>query len=400
MGIKSLNKFLRNNCPQIFEEIHISEYSFKKVAIDISLYLCKYKTICGDDWLSSFIGLVSCLRRNEVHCVFIYDTGAPPEKALERKERAEQRRKLEEKVYKYEEALEKYHLTSEVDPVLVELYKKRKGKLPSKRLLRGTEETVNIPFLEDVIKKMRGQILNISPKDFELTKKLFDVLNVPYFQAPLEAETTCADLCKRGLVDAVLSEDTDVMAYASPIFLSKINTYNDTCVRINYSKLLQALELSSAEFLDLCIMCGTDYNKNIFRVGPEKAYKHIQTYSSIEEIGKNTKLDISILNHIRGRELFREYEQKKIKIPYCGTPKLNMLSEFVLKHNVRISMSSLKKDFIHSVAIVFKEDEQVKYKETKNSIEISCSKTVTVLLEKGKDQDMNQEECNENNKDE
>ena len=52
----------------------------KKIAIDISLYMCKYKAIYGDNWLYAFLKLISSLRKNEIHCVFIYDNGAPPEK--------------------------------------------------------------------------------------------------------------------------------------------------------------------------------------------------------------------------------------------------------------------------------------------------------------------------------
>ena len=359
MGINNLNKFLRNNCPQIYEEIHISQYSFKKVAIDISLYLCKFKTICGDRWLSAFINLIACLRKNEVHCVFIYDTGAPPEKDAERKERAQQRAKLEEKVYKLEEALEKFHLTGEVDAMLTELYKKRTKDIgPPRLLMKKSYEGIDMEFVQSAVQKMRGQILHISPDDFKKTKNLFDILNVPYFDAPLEAETTCSDLCKRGLVDAVLSEDTDVLAYGTPIFLSKINTSDGTCIQINYPKMLEALELSSDSFLDLCILCGCDYNKNIFRVGPEKAYKYIQKYSSIEDIAVNTSLDISILNHVRGRQLFREYEKVDYKIKYCGTPDFKKLEEFVFKNNINCSVEGLKKSFVHQTTIVFEDDDQ------------------------------------------
>lgn len=355
MGIKNLNKFLRNNCPEIYEEIHISEYSFKKVAIDISLYLCKFKTICGDRWLSAFINLIACLRKNEVHCVFIYDTGAPPEKEAERKERAAQRAKLEEKVYKLEEAMEKFHLSGEIDQILIDLYKRRTKKSGPPRLMKRKIDEIDMGFVEGAVTKMRGQILDIKPEDFQKTKELFDILKVPYFNAPLEAETTCADLCKRGLVDSVLSEDTDVMAYAAPVFLSKINTTNGTCTRIKYPDILEQLELKSEEFLDLCIMCGCDYNKNIFRVGPEKAYKYIQKYSSIEGVAANTKLDVSILNHVRGRELFRDYEKVAYKIKYCGIPDFQKLEEFIFKNNIRCSVEGLKKSFVHQTTIVFEE---------------------------------------------
>jgi len=159
----------------------------------------------------------------------------------------------------------------------------------------------------------------------------------------------------------VLSEDTDVLAYASPVFLSKINTYDGTCTRIKYPNLLEKLSLEDNQFLDLCIMCGTDYNKNIFRVGPEKAYKYIQTHTDIDGIGENTTLDISILNHVRGRELFREYEQKDIKIPFCGSPDFEKLTYFVFKKNLNISIEGLKKCFIHSTTIIFEESDEEQY---------------------------------------
>ena len=91
MGIKNLNKFMRDICPSVFVPIHLSEWAYKQVAIDISLYLHKFKAVCGDGWLTAFINLIVSLRRNEIHCVFIYDNGYPPEKKEERKERQRQR---------------------------------------------------------------------------------------------------------------------------------------------------------------------------------------------------------------------------------------------------------------------------------------------------------------------
>ncbi len=355
MGVHNLNKFLRNNSPDIFVNVHISEYAFKKVAIDISLYLCKFKSICGNRWLAAFINLVACLRKNEIHCVFIYDSGAPPEKQAERKERAAAREKMEARVYALEEALEKYHMTNEVDQILIDLCNKSKDLTPQ-RLLGKTKSTIDMNWVEARVAKMRSYILDISAEDFALTKQLFTILEVPYFDAPLEAETMCSDLCKRGLVDAVISEDTDVLAYGAPVFLTKLDTTTGVCVRINHTHVLESLGLNHQEFLDLCIMCGTDYNKNIFRVGPEKSYKYIKEHRTIENIAENVGMDVSILCHVRGRELFTEYEQADVTIPYCGTPDFQGLQEFVFRNNIGIDIEGLRSAFIHNV-IVFEEDE-------------------------------------------
>ena len=205
---------------------------------------------------------------------------------------------------------------------------------------------------------MRSYILDISSEDFEITKKLFTVLGVPWYHAPLEAETMCSDLCKKGLVDAVLSEDTDVLAYGAPIFLSKIDITNDTCVRINYNNMINTLQISSDSFLDLCIMCGTDYNKNIYKVGPEKAYKYIQKYSTIEEIENKENINIEILNHVRVREIFKNYDTANLdKIPYCVRPDFSVLTQFLFDNNIYINIENMKKSFINDI-IIFEDNSE------------------------------------------
>ena len=354
MGINGLNKFLKNHCHEIYEEIHISEYAFKKIAIDFSLYLCKFKTSCGENWLGAFINFVACLRRNEIHCAFIYDSGYEPEKEPERQRRALEREKNERRVFLLEESLEEYHRTGIIGENLKELYKRRKKVNKPKRLLKPeAEDRVDIRWVEDKVKKMRSYILNITPRDFELTRKLFDILDVPWYKAPLEAETMCSDLCKRGLVDAVLSDDTDVLAYGSPVNLNKLNINSDTCIRVKYDDALKGLELENDQFLDLCIMCGTDYNTNIFRVGPEKSYQYIKKFGTIDGITDNTSVDVKVLNHIRGREIFKEYKKHEIeKVPYCGKPDFEKLKEFVFKHNVRIDIDGLKSSFCPNIVII------------------------------------------------
>jgi len=352
MGIHNLNKFLRTKCPRVFKNIHISEFAYKKVAIDITLFLCKFKAVCGEKWVSAFINLVSSLRRNEIHCVFIFDNGAPIEKTTEKEERRKQQENVKKRVFDLEIALENFKNTNQIDPILIELHSKlTPSEKPPRRLLGGNNNnSIDMNAVENKIKKMKNYILNICEEDFILARKLFDILNVPYYSAPLEAECACADLCKRGLVDAVLTEDTDVLAYGSPIFLSKIDTSNDTCVQIVYSEVLDALNITSSEFLDLCIMFGCDYNKNINKVGIETAYKYILAYKTIDEIEKKKNLDVSVLNHKRTRELFTKYEKIKIEsIPFCGSPNFDNLQKLISDYKLYgLNFSKIKSHFVDS----------------------------------------------------
>jgi 5'-3' exonuclease len=354
MGIKNLSKYLRDKSPEVFKTIHISEYALKKVAIDTSLYMYHFKAICGDAWLGAFFRLVALLRENHVHCVFVYDNGCPPEKEAERKERQDARNKLEEKVFNLEQAIDDYHNLGEISSLLTEFQTSK--KLDPPRLLKQNSG-INIKAIEYAVQKLKKQIFTITPKDFADTRELFDILQVPYIIAPLEAETTCSDLCIQGKVDAVLTEDTDVLAYGTPVFLTKINTGDGTCVQIKYEDVLGSFEYSAEQFLDFCIMCGTDYNKNIFKVGPVKAYSLIKEHKSIEDIKENTVYDVSILNHVRVRELFRDYKKWEDKVGFCGAPDFEKLQLFLTKKNLRTNLESLYKSFTNSNIVIVEDDE-------------------------------------------
>ena len=354
MGIKNLTKFLRETTPDVFEPIHLSEYAYKKVAIDTSLYMCLYKASNEDRWLSAFIRLIECLRYNNIHCVFIFDTKAPPEKELERKNRSDSKGKQQERIFIIENALERFHSTSEIDPVLFEFQKKRKLELKS---IMKQRNTINIKGIQACLDKMKKQNFSVSEKDFMQVKELFNILDVPYFQAPMEAETTCSDLCRKGLVDAVLTRDSDVLAYACPIFLTDLSTDTGICYRLQYDKILEALDVTTDQFLDFCILCGTDYNSNIFKLGPKKAFALIKTYGTIENIEENTSHDISVLKHVRVRELFKNYEQVNYYIPYCGKPDFRKLNVFLVKNNITISHERLEKSF-SEVELTFEKEEE------------------------------------------
>lgn len=356
MGIKSLSKFIRGKCPEVYKEVHLSQFQFQKSAVDISLYIFKYYTIFGPDaWISAFLNLIACLRRNNIHACFIYDTKAPEEKSDERKMRKEKRDKLDARIEELIAALEKAKMTNEIDPVLLSLVK-REESLKRQSLLRpGSEhKKVSLDEIEFEVERIKKQSVKINQSDFELTKKVFSILGVPFFQAPGEAETTCADLCKQGQVDFVISEDTDVLAYGAPILFTKINTSTDTCICVRYEDVLNGLSLTSNEFLDFCIMCGTDYNTNIAKVGPETAFKLIKKYSSIEAIEK-AGYDVTNLKFVRVRELFTEYERFNESIPYCKPADFNSLAEFMFVNGIRYNIEKLKRD-LAPPELVFQEE--------------------------------------------
>jgi 5'-3' exonuclease len=353
MGIKGLNQLLRNRCPTVFEKIHITEYAYQKIAVDTSLYMYKFKASVGDRWLLAFLKFVGCLRKHEIHCVFLYDSGCVKEKLGERAVRAAARAKIEEKVREYEDALVDFDTTGEVAGCLEELHAKAVKGTRRPRFLGTTSSVPNVGVDMDLVRReverKQKTLVKISSEDFALTKELFDILRVPWYDAPLEAETICADMCKQGLVAGVLSEDTDVLAYGSPVLISTLDSASGVCTRVCHGQILQELELTVDSFLDLCIMSGTDYNKNIPQIGPERACNLIQKYGDIDAIRENTAMDVDVLNHARGRDIFKNYERMNGAVPYCGQPDWEALKEFVSEHDLAMDVDTLHDSFVHAV---------------------------------------------------
>lgn len=353
MGIQNLSKFLKEQCPEIYKDIHISEFCYKKIAIDTSLYMYVFKAKYQDEWLNSFLRLVECLRKNEIHCVFVYDGKAPPEKNNEKEERKRDKEKLIERIAQLELDLKAFVK----DGTITDLLRDSEAKIIKNKSIL-LQDTINVLAIEEKIKKMKSYNFSISKEDFELTKKLFKLLDVAYIQAPFEAETLCADLCKQGLIDAVLSKDTDLLAYAAPIFLTNLDSSNGTCQRIDFDSVLEALGMTNDEFLDFCIMCGTDYNKNIPRIGYKTAFKLIKQYSSIENLQKQG-IDVSVLNYDNVKRLFTKYERYSGEsIPYCGVPNWEELSQFLEENRIYYSFDRMKRNFTEHVLMYESDGEE------------------------------------------
>jgi len=345
MGIKNLHKILRKHCEDIYIETHLSSYAFKKIAIDISLYMFKYKTIFRERWLDAFINLVACLRKNEIHCVFVYDNGSPVEKQVEKDERIKTREKTRDRMKTIENDIKRFHSTGDISECIQDIYDKSSNDIKVQRLLSNKVVLFDVSVVERKLEKMKQQDVHITKYDFELTKELFEIIGVPWILADGEAEMTCSHMCLSGIVDGVLSEDTDVLAYNTPLFLTKINTSNETCVEIKIENILESLEMTYDTFRDLCIMCGTDYNKNIPKVGPHTSFKLLTEHKTIENIKENTKYDVSILNHNRSRELFTLSKDYCKNIPYCSPPKWNELKRFLFTNNCRTDVNHLETCF-------------------------------------------------------
>jgi flap endonuclease-1 len=348
MGIKNLHRILEKYASDCYKERDLSYFAFKKVAIDVSLYLYKFKAIYGHKWIECFLSMVVSLRKNDVHCIFIYDGKAPTEKIEEQYRRRESRAKMSDKISELENEIKIYEQTGEVGKMMEEISKKE-GVVS---LFRKVVPTVNIGVVKTKLESMKSMMISILPEDIKLTQDLFDVLHIPYLTAPAEAECYASLLCINGNVDCVMSEDTDVLAYGTPCFLTKLDTRSNKVVEITYSTILEETEMTKETFTDLCIMCSCDYNSNLPMIGHEKSYQLLKAYGDIEHVIEYlqsikplqyTDSACEILKYKRCREMFSSYPVT-CDISYCGIPDFNEVELFLFQHSIYYSMALLRKN--------------------------------------------------------
>lgn len=331
MGIKNLKKWLREKYPEVIEEKSLYEFSNKKIAIDVSSFIYKYKLIYDTDWLRPFLIFLQLFKKCKIHGIIVFDGKAPPEKEIEQLKRREQRDKSMCNILKIQSDLEIYIKSQVISIELKEYYNKLKSNGDSEnisRLLRSkynntNNEKIDVEIVRKNIEKKILQATGISRQDTIDLKELLTILGIPYMEAQNEAESLACYLFKQKQVCAVLTEDTDVLAYGST-FACDIDHSKKTCNVIDLNKVLETTKFTYENFLDFCIMCKCDYNENVRGLGTAKLYNLFKNHITIEEIMKcNLHHDYSVLKLERCRELFLTFGNLNINsdfnVPYWNS---------------------------------------------------------------------------------
>jgi 5'-3' exonuclease len=309
MGVKNLMNFLRKRIPQVFYEIPIDAFYAQRIAIDTSVFLYKY--ICLDNglrgnWIDYFIQLIQFFKRHNIHPVFVFDGKPPNEKLATKEKRNDQRKKLQLKIERIETILDDLENSVDIKEI---------SELLGKDIDTIQSFTKNIirTHLETVLYKLKSQCIYVTSKHVMTLKRLLSACGVHWIQAPDEAERFCAFLAISNKVSAVLSVDSDVLVYGTPIFIHHLDIEAETVKVVCYQDILQELQFTHEQFVDFSIMCGTDYNTNIAKIGPMKSFELIDTYICIERIPLNT----DILCYKKGRALFQTQDLKSIYSSLC-----------------------------------------------------------------------------------
>jgi flap endonuclease-1 len=127
-------------------------------------------------------------------------------------------------------------------------------------------------------------------------RRLILAMGLPVIQAPSEGEAQAAYMAAKGDVDYAGSQDYDSLLFGAPLVVRNLaitgkrklprkNIYVDVEPEvINLEQGLANLGITQKQLVEIGIMCGTDFNSGLERVGPKTALRLIREKGDLESV--------------------------------------------------------------------------------------------------------------------
>ncbi|XP_027540104.1 exonuclease 1 isoform X2 [Neopelma chrysocephalum] len=267
MGIQGLLQFIK----EAAEPSHVKKYKGLTVAVDTYCWLHKGAYACAeklargeptDLYVAFCMKLVEMLLSFGIKPILVFDGCTLPSKKEVEKARREKR---QASLLKGKQLLQE-------------------GKLSEARECFGRSVNVTHAMAHEVIKAARAR-------------------GVDCIVAPYEADAQLAYLNKIGIVQAIITEDSDLLAFGCKKVFLKIDKFGNG-LEIDQARLGNCKQLGNVfteeKFRYMCILSGCDYLASIYGIGLAKACKLLKLANNpdiikvIKKMGQYLKTNITV----------------------------------------------------------------------------------------------------------
>jgi len=135
--------------------------------------------------------------------------------------------------------------------------------------------------------KQASASARIDRHTLESSHELLDLLGIPWVQAPSEGEAQAAHMVRSGDATYVVSQDYDSLLFGSPVLVRNLTvsgrrrmrgrTITVNPERIVLSCLLDRLEITREQLIEIGILVGTDFNPGIRGIGSKTALRIVRS---------------------------------------------------------------------------------------------------------------------------
>lgn len=318
MGIKGLNKLMKTSS----RRVKLSQLTGKTIAIDLMGYLHRAAHNPSkkgkNPHVRYFFEIIVTFAQNHITPMFVFDGPSDKSTKCALQERKQLRvnnliniLKLIQKAVKNAEVdvlLEKASTASVpgktstapdvermITPRVVAI-----GNQILKQLINPKEQDAdqlddNLELAEQLEKALK-RVIQIDGQMFFDLFELFDLTQTSFEVADGEADILLAQMSRAEVIDGIMSDDMDMFTYGGKIVYRGFNTIDyfktQEIAEYNLDEYLRSSKMTFKQFVDLCILCGSDYTRKedlLKGVGPKTALKMITQHGSIEEALNNPK---------------------------------------------------------------------------------------------------------------
>uniref|UniRef100_A0A8C3VI13 Exonuclease 1 n=1 Tax=Catagonus wagneri TaxID=51154 RepID=A0A8C3VI13_9CETA len=267
MGIQGLLQFIK----EASEPVHVRKYKGQVVAVDTYCWLHKGAVACAeklargehtDKYVGFCMKFVNMLLSYGIKPILVFDGCTLPSKKEVENSRRERR---QANLLKGKQLL-------------------REGKVSEARECFTRSINVTHAMAHNVIKAARAQ-------------------GVDCLVAPYEADAQLAYLNKAGVVQAIITEDSDLLAFGCKKVILKMDQFGNG-LEVDQARLGKCKQLGDVfteeKFRYMCILSGCDYLSSLRGIGLAKACKVLRLANNpdivkvIKKIGHYLKMNITV----------------------------------------------------------------------------------------------------------
>ena len=214
------------------------------------------------------------------------------------------------------------------------------GRVEVKRRAEAEwREAVEVGDLERARTKAM-QTSRLTGEMVEQSKRLLDLLGMPWVQAPAEGEAQASAMARAGAAWGVASQDHDALLFGSPILVKNLaitgrrklprkNVFVEVePEEIALEATLRHLGVTREQLVDIGILVGTDFNEGVKGIGPKKALAGIKKHGRAEGVLTEAGVEIDGLDEVRaifleprvdppGPVAWRDPEPQKVEGMLC-----------------------------------------------------------------------------------
>ncbi|KAI8600294.1 PIN domain-like protein [Dissophora ornata] len=259
MGIQGLLPLLKS----IAKPVHLKDYAGQTLAVDGYVWLHKGAFACAQElclgqptqkYVTYFMRKIEMFKFFGVKPYVVFDGGNLPSKAVTEQDRLSRR--------------------EESKKLAMDLFHAGKSNLALEQFRKCVDVTPEMAFA--VIQALKAA-------------------NVDFTVAPYEADAQMAYLEKKGLVDGIVTEDSDLLVFGCKKVIFKLDQYGAgiEVLHENFNMVREVSfhEWSITEIRHMCILAGCDYLPSIPGMGLKTSQRLLRRFKTVERVIKHLRME-------------------------------------------------------------------------------------------------------------